>query len=79
MTKQRSSKRISVLEDKQDSNEIDAIEALLEKIEECPSKKVREALKDSLNKENTTTDKDCLLYTSPSPRDGLLSRMPSSA
>ena len=22
--------------------------------------------------------KDCLLYTSPSPRDGLLSRMPSS-
>ena len=26
----------------------------------------------------TTTD-SCLLYTSPSPRDGLLSRMPSSA
>ena len=25
------------------------------------------------------TQKDCLLYTSPSPRDGLLSRMPSSA
>ena len=25
------------------------------------------------------TDKACLLYTSPSPRDGLLSRMPSSA
>ena len=24
-------------------------------------------------------DDDCLLYTSPSPRDGLLSRMPSSA
>ena len=24
-------------------------------------------------------DVDCLLYTSPSPRDGLLSRMPSSA
>ena len=24
-------------------------------------------------------DEDCLLYTSPSPRDGLLSRMPSSA
>ena len=24
-------------------------------------------------------DKTCLLYTSPSPRDGLLSRMPSSA
>ena len=26
-----------------------------------------------------TLDKACLLYTSPSPRDGLLSRMPSSA
>ena len=25
------------------------------------------------------TRSDCLLYTSPSPRDGLLSRMPSSA
>ena len=27
----------------------------------------------------TVEDWDCLLYTSPSPRDGLLSRMPSSA
>ena len=26
-----------------------------------------------------TPDMSCLLYTSPSPRDGLLSRMPSSA
>ena len=26
-----------------------------------------------------TVNKACLLYTSPSPRDGLLSRMPSSA
>ena len=26
-----------------------------------------------------TLDGNCLLYTSPSPRDGLLSRMPSSA
>ena len=35
-----------------------------------------------VNKEilqNVTQDLDCLLYTSPSPRDGLLSRMPSSA
>ena len=29
--------------------------------------------------DETTTQKACLLYTSPSPRDGLLSRMPSSA
>ena len=27
----------------------------------------------------TKEEKNCLLYTSPSPRDGLLSRMPSSA
>ena len=27
----------------------------------------------------STRDSSCLLYTSPSPRDGLLSRMPSSA
>ena len=27
----------------------------------------------------TVPSKSCLLYTSPSPRDGLLSRMPSSA
>ena len=27
----------------------------------------------------TAHDKDCLLYTSPSPRDATLSRMPSSA
>ena len=29
--------------------------------------------------ENKTYTQACLLYTSPSPRDGLLSRMPSSA
>ena len=28
---------------------------------------------------NARGDQTCLLYTSPSPRDGLLSRMPSSA
>ena len=38
----------------------------------------------SLDNRSGTTYKDaklklCLLYTSPSPRDGLLSRMPSSA
>ena len=31
------------------------------------------------NTHNTSNDVACLLYTSPSPRDGLLSRMPSSA
>ena len=31
------------------------------------------------NKNNHAELNSCLLYTSPSPRDGLLSRMPSSA
>ena len=34
---------------------------------------------DTLFQKNLDETKDCLLYTSPSPRDGLLSRMPSSA
>ena len=32
-----------------------------------------------MEKVKTLENKVCLLYTSPSPRDGLLSRMPSSA
>ena len=32
-----------------------------------------------LETEQHALDMACLLYTSPSPRDGLLSRMPSSA
>ena len=35
--------------------------------------------KEELKKLIKALDKSCLLYTSPSPRDGLLSRMPSSA
>ena len=31
------------------------------------------------SKKGIETHRSCLLYTSPSPRDGLLSRMPSSA
>ena len=34
---------------------------------------------DALNNLGLAQHKLCLLYTSPSPRDGLLSRMPSSA
>ena len=34
---------------------------------------------EELNVKNVETRYTCLLYTSPSPRDGLLSRMPSSA
>ena len=32
-----------------------------------------------INPRNEAAENRCLLYTSPSPRDGLLSRMPSSA
>ena len=41
---------------------------------ERSAKTTLEELKDSL-----AYSENCLLYTSPSPRDGLLSRMPSSA
>ena len=34
---------------------------------------------DLVYKKKLVLDNICLLYTSPSPRDGLLSRMPSSA
>ena len=37
------------------------------------------ANKDTIFGEDPASSFDCLLYTSPSPRDGLLSRMPSSA
>ena len=33
----------------------------------------------TLTDKNIVIDIDCLLYTSPSPRDATLSRMPSSA
>ena len=36
-------------------------------------------LKSALDSNNIRLFEGCLLYTSPSPRDGLLSRMPSSA
>ena len=36
-------------------------------------------LYNDINLYNLVENKICLLYTSPSPRDGLLSRMPSSA
>ena len=40
---------------------------------------VRTHSKDNTLRMTIHLDQTCLLYTSPSPRDGLLSRMPSSA
>ena len=48
---------------------------------EMPSSKLKVALAKLLKSEGFITDysESCLLYTSPSPRDDWLSRMPSSA
>ena len=51
--------------------EIQALQKLKKKIDNSFNKAVVEIAK--------CKSKVCLLYTSPSPRDGLLSRMPSSA
>ena len=61
----------------------------VEQIEEMLDKAARRGAKEALRsiglldddaaRETKHTQHTCLLYTSPSPRDGLLSRMPSSA
>ena len=43
------------------------------------NKKAHKLAKLATQQVNTPPERACLLYTSPSPRDGLLSRMPSSA
>ena len=45
---------------------------------ECYSDALK-ALKNTKKSKKIILISNCLLYTSPSPRDGLLSRMPSSA
>ena len=52
-----------------------------DELEEIAREKIKDFIKDKLIKVNNKAVKPsfCLLYTSPSPRDGLLSRMPSSA
>ena len=49
--------------------------------EECPdiTKGIAEVKSDANIADKEECIIACLLYTSPSPRDGLLSRMPSSA
>ena len=40
---------------------------------------LKKKVKETISSKEISLDNICLLYTSPSPRDGLLSRMPSSA
>ena len=44
-----------------------------------PEQPVQEETPSETTEEQTQTDNTCLLYTSPSPRDSIASRMPSSA
>ena len=48
-------------------------------LEDMQKKNFAKALGVPVKWTNFTNGGACLLYTSPSPRDGLLSRMPSSA
>ena len=48
-------------------------------VEYYPAKVAKSALVKAVSDAGFAVNEACLLYTSPSPRDGLLSRMPSSA
>ena len=48
-------------------------------VEEAKTRQAQDQSGEYLYRVRGTPGKICLLYTSPSPRDGLLSRMPSSA
>ena len=48
-------------------------------VEYALEKKINYLTLFAFSTENWLREEACLLYTSPSPRDGLLSRMPSSA
>ena len=72
----------TVVEDVIGTKEPKTVNAL--KIKNVKDNKVKELKVDGLfiaigHDPATSLFKDCLLYTSPSPRDATLSRMPSSA
>ena len=58
---------------------IDEAADYLSTITDSPKLESEILLADILKTDRLDFYKSCLLYTSPSPRDGLLSRMPSSA
>ena len=57
---------------------IKALDSLLEHLQEETVEPIEESIK-GLKKNFKAGNYLCLLYTSPSPRDATLSRMPSSA
>ena len=65
------SKKAKAILDNIDTSKDYSIEEAIELLKSAPKAKFNESVDLSVN--------FCLLYTSPSPRDGLLSRMPSSA
>ena len=59
---------------------MDAYNDILETVQDDEVAKVRNIWEQVCGEwSDFERDVSCLLYTSPSPRDGLLSRMPSSA
>ena len=63
-------------------NYIDAVrrvQGLAEWYRDLDRQNLTEEAIDAMARHHLQTHPTCLLYTSPSPRDGLLSRMPSSA
>ena len=60
------------------ASEMGAPDGVKEGLGDFLKSKIKKAAGD-FKKDMGDMNKTCLLYTSPSPRDGLLSRMPSSA
>ena len=58
---------------------IDALKRKKRHIHKSSSNLIKETKSYSWQVDKDGKPRNCLLYTSPSPRDGLLSRMPSSA
>ena len=69
----------SQVSDGQRSKKERNIEEKLKKEAEKKERRVKRRKARKMEKERKETERSCLLYTSPSPRDATLSRMPSSA
>ena len=68
----------SYIPEPKEQYEVDNQRQILQSIETIKNE-LNFTFQNDLKEEQDTYNYFCLLYTSPSPRDGLLSRMPSSA